>query len=264
MKYCAKCGKQMNDGDNFCPSCGTPQTNGLSQQASEYADSSDGPSYTYDTSDGSRPMYTYDSLSVEQQLQNMYSQNPSADGKVRRVKKKKQKSKRRLIPLFGAAAVLIILFLVFFFRYVTGSGSLTKNGAVKAYYGALHSKDGEALLDAMVSDSLLKAIEEDSGFDKERIVRLMRASITASSTNYKYRRIRITNSEKYDKSEISDFVRKIDRQMGASVKISDMSKVEVTYEVWNSYYEEWQESTAQLVLYKSGGKWYVMPDNLDF
>lgn len=264
MKYCGKCGKQMNDGDNFCPSCGARQSNGDYISDLKYTDNSSGPSYTYDTSDGARPMYTYDAAVAERQLEDIYSPKPHTDGKEGKAKRKKQKSGRRLIPVLGAAALLMILFLVFFFRCVVGSGSLTKNGAVKAYYDAVYSRDGEALFDATVSNSLLNALEESTGFNKNRIIILMRAQMTAASVNSRYRRVKITDSEKYDKSEIRKAVEEIEDKTGVSVKISQMCRAEVSYEIWNSYYDEWQEGTERLVLYKSGGNWYVMPDNLNF
>ncbi|MCM1308067.1 MAG: zinc ribbon domain-containing protein [Butyrivibrio sp.] len=275
MKYCGKCGKQMNDGDNFCPSCGAPWTGAAPQPAREYSEALAAPSYTYgpsdgagsmytyDTSDGARPMYIYDTAAAETQIRNISEQKSSEKGEAK-ARLKRRISKRALIPILGAAAALLVLLLVFFFRCVAGSGSLTQNGAVKAYYDALGSRNGEKLLDATVSDSLLKAIEEESGFNKSHIIRLMRASLTASGDNVSYRHVKITDAEEYDKSEINDFVQSLERKLGTTVKISAMCAAKVSYEIWNSYYEEWQEYTGKLVLYKSGGSWYVMPDNLDY
>lgn len=277
MKYCGKCGRQMDDGDNFCPSCGAPHADRpVGQSFSEYADKQEetkrehgalvsaSPSYTYDTSDGSRPMYTYDTQSAEQQFQNIYTQSTQQDKNTGMVRKKKPRSGRRLIPVFAAAAALMILFLVFFFRCVVGSGSLTKNGAVKAYYEALQTKDGEKLLDATVSNSMLDALEEKSGFTKKHIIRLMKAKMTASSTDGKYRHTKITDTEKYSKSDIEDVLDTLERQTGERISISAMCKVEIEYDSWNSYYEQWVETSGKLVLYKSGGNWYVFPDSLDF
>lgn len=277
MKYCGKCGRQMNDGDNFCPSCGAPHADRQAgSPVSEYTDKqeeakteygasvSENPSYTYDTSDGSRPMYTYDTQSAEQQFQDIYAQGTQTDKDTGEVRKKKQRSGRKLIPILAAAAVIMILFLVFFFRCVAGSGSLTKNGAVKAYYEALRTKDGEKLLDATVSNSMLDAIEEKSGFTKKHIIRLMKAKMTASSTESKYRHIKITDTEKYSKSDIEDVLDTLERQTGERISISAMCRVEIEYDTWNSYYEQWVETSGKLVLYKSGGNWYVFPDSLDF
>lgn len=273
MKYCGKCGRRMDDGDNFCPSCGALHADravcpvsgyeGKSAEANS-ATASECPSYTYDTSDGSRPMYTYDTQSAEQQFQDMYSQNQQADKDTGKVGKKKQRAGRRLIPILAAAAVLMALFLVFFFRCVVGGGSLTKNGAVKAYYEALQSKDGEKLFNATISNSMLDALEEKSGFTKKHIIRLMRATMTASSSDHKYRHAKITDVEKYSNDEIEESLDMLERQTGERVRISDMCRVEITYDSWNSYYKQWVEMDGKLVLYKSGGNWYVFPENIDF
>lgn len=294
MKFCTKCGKQMNDGDRFCPACGTPQTSGAPAQsewsraeasavfsagrpdrydASDAArpvcsyDASEGarPVYSYDTSDGDRPMYTYDTQNVGGELLDLYAQPAPSDGDGSGVRKTKRPLGRRLIPVFGAAAAVLVLLIVFLVRSAAGGGSITKNGAVKAYYKALQTQDGRDLFNATISDSMLKALKEQSGFTKKQLISLLEASMrSSSSVSNRYRHIEIEDADRLDRDDVEQYIDEMEEQTGTTLKISSIYRVEVGYEVWNSYYEEWTEGSDRLMLYKSAGKWYVLPDSVNF
>lgn len=266
MKFCVNCGRVLNDSDKFCSDCGTPQLNAdyvrTEQPSRNYEYSYEQKEYTYDSRDDDRPEYAYDVNYVEQQIQKMYGgQDVSVDKVVRKRKRKALPAfTKKYVPLFGAAVVLLIVLIVFLLIGVIGGGSITKTGAVRAYYKAIQSDDGADMIDATMSAGILRAIMEDTDYTKEHIVQVINtpngfSSLIGSGRRGKYRNVKVTDKEKYDDEDVEYIESRIENKTGVRVSISS---------IWNEYYEEWRDGEGSLTLYKSGGKWYVLPDRFNY
>ena len=295
MKFCARCGRKLNDEDNFCPSCGKPQDGGTytqnelnraDKQAGLFAEAQNGavsdgiseeepvgtapeekPVYTYDARESGRPFYVYDGQVEVFDDRGTYGEGVQPE-KVRRKKKRRGGFNKKLIPVIAAGGLAVILLLVFLFRGIFGGGSLTREGAVRSYYKAMQSGKGERVLDATMSDGILDAVMEKTGFTRTQIVKLLDKANTvgASKTDYEkgYRNVVITKETKCDDEDIDNFVDSIKSATDVNVRISAMYEVKVEYQVWNTYYDEWQTATDDIMLYRSGGSWYVMQDMIEF
>ena len=164
------------------------------------------------------------------------------------------------ILLVGIVVVALgVIYLVF--QLVTGgSGSVEK--AVKEYYEAICDKDGDTLLDATCTDSMIKALEETSGYEKDDIADAMEEAVSYSYEDYgKVKDIKVEEQDKMTKAELREGLEGIKEETGVDVNISEMRQVEVTYKYYDTYYKEWNEDTEYLTVYKSGSKWYVFPDS---
>ena len=250
MKFCSNCGTQLEDSVKFCSACGFRQPDNAVQQNEPVP--SDMPKYTSPYS-SSAPAANNSTYSAP------VNNTPSENTAVAKAKGFIQ-GKIWLIPVAAVAVIFLVWFTVFFFRSVVGSGSLTMNGAVKAYYEAYEAKDGKKLVDATLSNSMLKALKESEDMTKKEIIEEYDDIFDTYSSSYqfKFKNIKITDKEKYDRSDIKDLIEDIEDETDVRVSIQKAYEVEVSFKQWNNYTEEWTKTDATLVVYKSAGNWYVL------
>lgn len=269
MKFCSKCGAQLNDTDKFCQNCGTPVPDAFSQSAAYGAQPGAGGQQTYQPG---QQMYQpgQQAYQPEQQMyqpgqqayqpgQQTYQPGQQTYQSYGQQVQAKPKKKFPFPIVIGAAALIIIavcLIVIF-----TGSGSLTMNGAVKSYYKALQKESGKAYIEATCSPSMIKALEKELGISKSKLIKKMDSGMSyLVDEGVKYRNFEITDKEKYDKDEIKEGIDDIKDETGVRVKISQMYDITVEFEMWDPDYEEWDSDEEDLTVYKSGGKWFVMPE----
>lgn len=243
MKYCGNCGCQISDEAKFCLKCGAKQE----VQQQNYTE----PEQEVQQQNYAEPEQTVQQQSYAQPDQSYIYQQPAA-GTSKFLWKP-------AVLLVGIVLIALVLIFVLF-KIFAGGGSSTMEGAVEAYYEAICDKDGEALLDITCSDSMVKALEEETGYDKEEIAEAMGESLEYSYEDYsKIKSIKIEDEEEMSKSELKAGLAEIEEETGVNVKISEMYEVEVSFKYYDTYYEEWDEDTEYLMVYKSGSGWYVFP-----
>lgn len=290
MKYCINCGSQLSDQDKFCTKCGAPQ--GVQQNvAAVEQEVQQDPATTGEQEVQQNPAAVAQKMQQnvaaaeqETQQQNVagveqeVQQNPATTG-GQEIQQQQQSyaqpdqsyiyqqpattakfPAKAAILLVGIVVVALgVIYLVF--QLVTGgSGSVEK--AVKEYYEAICDKDGDTLLDATCTDSMIKALEETSGYEKDDIADAMEEAVSYSYEDYgKVKDIKVEEQDKMTKAELREGLEGIKEETGVDVNISEMRQVEVTYKYYDTYYKEWNEDTEYLTVYKSGSKWYVFPDS---
>ena len=290
MKYCINCGSQLSDQDKFCTKCGAPQ--GVQQNVAAVAQEvQQNPATTGGQEVQQNPAAVAQEMQQnvagaeqETQQQNVagveqeVQQNPATTGGQETQQQQQSYAQpdqsyiyqqpattakfpaKAAILLVGIVVVALgVIYLVF--QLVTGgSGSVEK--AVKEYYEAICDKDGDTLLDATCTDSMIKALEETSGYEKDDIADAMEEAVSYSYEDYgKVKDIKVEEQDKMTKAELREGLEGIKEETGVDVNISEMRQVEVTYKYYDTYYKEWNEDTEYLTVYKSGSKWYVFPDS---
>ncbi len=290
MKYCINCGSQLSDQDKFCTKCGAPQ--GVQQNvAAVEQEVQQNPATTGEQEVQQNPAAVAQKMQQnvaaaeqETQQQNVagveqeVQQNPATTGGQETQQQQQSYAQpdqsyiyqqpattakfpaKAAILLVGIVIVALgVIYLVF--QLVTGgSGSVEK--AVKEYYEAICDKDGDTLLDATCTDSMIKALEETSGYEKDDIADAMEEAVSYSYEDYgKVKDIKVEEQDKMTKAELREGLEGIKEETGVDVNISEMRQVEVTYKYYDTYYKEWNEDTEYLTVYKSGSKWYVFPDS---
>ena len=112
MRFCSNCGKPVNDTDKFCAVCGTPQYN-------------------------------------VQQPYNPYSpvQNRTLNKQPNSHKWNSDKI-RKMLPKMAIVIVSIVVVLIVLINCLNARGSMTASGAVKNYYSAINSRNGNKFLNA--------------------------------------------------------------------------------------------------------------------
>lgn len=290
MKYCINCGSQLSDQDKFCTKCGAPQ--GVQQNvAAVEQEVQQNPATTGGQEIQQNPAAVEQEMQQnvaaaeqETQQQNVagveqeVQQNPATTGGQETQQQQQSYAQpdqsyiyqqpattakfpaKAAILLVGIVVVALgVIYLVF--QLVTGgSGSVEK--AVKEYYEAICDKDGDTLLDATCTDSMIKALEETSGYEKDDIADAMEEAVSYSYEDYgKVKDIKVEEQDKMTKAELREGLEGIKEETGVDVNISEMRQVEVTYKYYDTYYKEWNEDTEYLTVYKSGSKWYVFPDS---
>lgn len=290
MKYCINCGSQLSDQDKFCTKCGAPQ--GVQQNAAAVEQEvQQNPATIGEQEVQQNPAAVAQEMQQnvaaaeqETQQQNVagveqeVQQNPATTGEQETQQQQQSYAQpdqsyiyqqpattakfpaKAAILLVGIVVVALgVIYLVF--QLVTGgSGSVEK--AVKEYYEAICDKDGDTLLDATCTDSMIKALEETSGYEKDDIADAMEEAVSYSYEDYgKVKDIKVEEQDKMTKAELREGLEGIKEETGVDVNISEMRQVEVTYKYYDTYYKEWNEDTEYLTVYKSGSKWYVFPDS---
>ncbi len=244
MKFCSNCGTQLEDSTKFCSTCGAKQPE---VQPQPQVQPQAAPQYTY-----AQPYGTPQAAQASAPAENKF--------------KKLIKGKVWLIPVAAVASIFIIWLLVFIFRSVVGSGSVTMKGAVKAYYEAEAKLDAKKYINATMSNSMLKAYKESEDMTKRELIEDLQDSFDLVVEYYgddyevKYRRIKIEDKDYYDRDDVKDVVENIEDETDVKVSIQKICEVEVSYEKWNYRTEEWEDGETDLILYKSAGNWYVMPE----
>lgn len=268
MKYCINCGSQLSDQDKFCTKCGAPQ--GVQQNAAAVEQEVQQDAATAGVQEAQQQNVAVGEQEVQQdvatagvqeaqQQQQSYAQPDQSYIYQQPATNAKFPAKAAILLVGIVVVALGVIYLVF--QLVTGgSGSVEK--AVKEYYEAICDKDGDTLLDATCTDSMIKALEETSGYEKDDIADAMEEAVGYSYEDYgKVKDIKIEEQDKMTKAELREGLEGIKEETGVDVNISEMRQVEVTYKYYDTYDKEWNEDSEYLTVYKSGSKWYVFPDS---
>ena len=171
------------------------------------------------------------------------------------------RTKFNVKPVFVVVAIGVIALIAILYKVFFSGGSRSMEGAVEKYYEAITDQDGEALLKSTCCGSLMEAIEEESGYSKEDMADAMEDSIEYSYEDYaKIKNIKIEDKDKMSKSELKEGLESIEDEIGVEVKISEIYELEVSFKYYDESYEECDEDTESLMVYKSGFGWYVLPD----
>ena len=160
----------------------------------------------------------------------------------------------------GAAAVLAVIVILILFKACSGAGSRTMEGAVEKYYDAVTDKDGKDYLNITLSDSLMKAVKEKADYTTEEMEEKMEDEIESKYGDFsKVKGIEVRDMQAAGSAQLEEMMESIKKGSGVDVKISEMHQVEVSFQYLDADNEEWKEEEEDLVVYKSGSRWYVLP-----
>lgn len=223
----------MKEDAKFCPDCGAQQAQREQQQS--------------------------DSQSVQGMQQQAYSvpTKDSAAQTIETIKSKFMSDKRYKIAGVVVLGVILILIL---FKACSGAGSRTMEGAVEKYYKAVVAKDGEDYLDITISDSLMKAVKKESDYTTKEMIEEMEEEIESEYKDVsKVKNIEVKDIQAAGSAQLEEMMNEIKEDSGVDVKISEMHQVEASFRYYDADDKEWKEDEEDLVVYKSGSRWYVLP-----
>ena len=297
MKNCVNCGQQISKEETTCPYCGAAQEErtvlinemntqqpgmnqqmgyggqnmqqGYGQTQQSYGQPQMNPQMGYGGQNMQQgygqPQQGYGQPQMNQQMgyggQNMqqgYGQpQQSQPGAKKPVNGKK-------IGIIAGIAVLLVLAIVLVTKFI-GPGAPTQKAALKSYVEALVDQDAGDYLDACLPKKLLKGVKNDledtytvlyDDFEDAIEARMYWYSSYWYDDAEDVRKIKITDKEKLDKSDIRDLEDEIKDYYDVKIKISELVYVEFECEVKDD--GEWETETDTALLYKTGGKWFVM------
>lgn len=225
MKFCRKCGSQLEDGAVFCNACGESQ-NTDTQAVNEV--------------NSQTPINDI----VGTPEQPVYQENPMMPPK---------KSKKPLIIGISIGAVVVIAAVVVGLVFLLGGGkggSGSAEGIVKKYLNAYKDFDGEAMADCIAYSSAYKEEMEES---KEELISSFSMMEGMAEIDYKMGKI-----EKVSSSEADEFWEDAEYN-GVLVEEKDIKDLRVceatlTIEVFGTESEE--EMSIYIGKYK--GDWKVL------
>lgn len=219
MRFCSNCGKPVNDTDKFCAVCGAPQYN-------------------------------------VQQPYNPYSpvQNRTLNKQPNSHKWNSDKI-RKILPKMAIVTVSIVVVLIVLINCLNARGSMTASGAVKNYYSAINSRNGNKFLKATLSKQMQKAACKLQGCSKSQLLRYAKSDL--KEYTYQVKNIEIIDKNELDGDAI-DMINSI--SLISSVKIKVSKAYEITYKFTYIVDGDFESRTRTSIVYKSGGRWYFMSD----
>lgn len=235
MKFCANCGNQLEDSAKFCGGCGA------------VVEAAEAPAT--DANDAAK-----------QSIINKDAVNDTVNGVMDKAKKITN-GKVWLIPVAAVAGIAVIWLIVFFFYSVVGSGSITQKGAIEAYYKSLQKQSGKKYLNATLSNSMLKAVKENSDMDKGEIIDEFDDMLDSDRyEDVKYKDIMVKFTYDYDREDVKILKKQLKDELDSKVSISDAADLEISYKKWDDDEEVWERYEAIITVYKSAGNWYVLSE----
>ena len=181
-----------------------------------------------------------------------------------------KKSSKGVVAVIIALAVILVVAIaavvcVFAFKGKGGSkggsnsGSSSIESVVKNYYKALASGDVDDVIKVTCSSKMKKALaavyecdeseladafEEELGYDEDE--------------NIKIKDVKVTDKEKVDKSEITQYIDSVKESTDVTIEMSEVYDVSTTFSYYDDESEEWLDQEDSIQVYKANGKWYVL------
>ncbi len=171
---------------------------------------------------------------------------------------RKKLSKKALIGILaGAAAVVIAVVLILIF---TLGGSNSPEGVLKKFFNAYANLDLQGMLDSSVPDEVLEYVLQDEGMSRSEFQRQLRnaqAEIDSYRKEYGeyyqlFRDITVVGSSALDRDDLENLNAYYNRNFKTG-KYYITEAREVSVRLNDGYGFE----TAEFVVFKVNGKWYV-------
>lgn len=256
MKNCVNCGSALDDAASVCNNCGSgqPQANFNQQPQGGYAQPMQPMQPGMQPMQpGMQPMQPQGGYAQPQQNQFADQLKDAGNQVASAVKKVDPKI------LIAAAAAVVLIILIVFVTKLFGPGSMTKKGAIEDYFEALMDQDGKAYMQAQYSNKMIKAIvkEEDYDSKKELYEEYEEEWLDYYYDDYKVKNIEIQDTDKLDKDDREDMEKAFRKLYDYTPNITAAYEVEIEYEEWDDWDEEYYDEEDTVVVYKTGGKWYV-------
>lgn len=248
MKHCTKCGTELDDAAVFCAKCGAPQAT-TNQDMNQQAFSQQ----------PNQP--------VNQQINNQatYSQ-PSGYNQP------PKKSSKGVVAVIIALAVILVVAIaavvcVFAFKGKGGSkggsnsGSSSIESAVKNYYKALASGDVDDFIKVTCTSKMKKAVAAAFECDESELADVLEEEWLDDfkDANIKIKDVKVTDKEKVDKSEITQYIDSVKESTDVTIEMSEVYDVSTTFSIRDDeWMEGWEDEEDSIQVYKANGKWYVL------
>ncbi len=259
MKNCINCGAALDDYVASCHICGSaqPQMNqqmgyGQQPQMNQQMGYGQQPQMNQQMGYGQQPQMGY------QQPQQAYGQAPAP---------KKANKTGIIIALVVALVVVIGVIAAVVFLGKDGKGGSkssgfkngTKQEVLETYYNAMVEEDAETVVACMYSDGLLEAVLEVENYTEDKLYDEVESMYFDSmyADWEEVKNIEITDEEELDEDEIDYFNEVFSDTYDYDCNIKEMYICDIDYEYYDGYYEEWEEDTDTLLVFKMEGAWYV-------
>lgn len=228
MKFCGNCGKQLEDTEMFCSSCGAVQdANNSSAEAPKTA---------------GETAQEYGKKAVD------FAQDQFQNIKKMDIKK---------IAIAVVAAVVALILVVNVFRtFIHGTGTITVKGAVKEY---ITYDKVEDYLDVTMTNKMQKAYKEEMEDTVDDYDEFIDECNDDMDDDVEYKNIKIDKKKKLSKSKAKAYTELIEDNLDVKAKVSKVYKVNVSYKV---RYEDgdWDKKETTLYIGKISGNYYVLND----
>lgn len=250
MKNCVNCGSTLDDAASVCNNCGSvqPQANFNQQPQGGYAQP---------MQPGMQPMQP----GMQPMQPGMQPQQNQFADQLKDAGNQMAAAVKKLDPkiLIGAGAAVVLIIVIVLVSKLVGPGSMTKKGAVEAYFEACMEQDGKAYIQSQYSNKMIKAIVKEDDYDdkKELYDEYEDDYLDYYFDDYKVKNIEIDDEDKFDKDDREDMEKAFRKMYDYTPNISAAYELEIEYEEWDEYDEEYYDVQETIVVYKTGGKWYV-------
>lgn len=250
MKNCVNCGAPLDDAAAVCNNCGSGQPQMAPQQPQGGFVQPMAPQQPQ-MGQPMQPQMGYGQPQQAPQQNQFADQLKDAGSQVTAAVKKVNPK-----ILIGVAAGIVVIILIVLLTKLFGPGSLTLKGAVNDYYDAMVEQDGEAYIDCMYSSKMIKAIEKETDEDYDDLVDDIEDMLEYSDVE-KIKDLEIEDKDKLDKDDREEIEKGFRKAYDYTPNITKAYEVEVSYEYYDAYWEEWDDAEETLLVFKVGGKWYI-------
>ncbi len=263
MKNCVNCGAPLDDAAAVCTSCGSgqpqmaPQGGFVQPMQPQQPVQPQGGVAPQQPQGGFVPQQPMQPQMAPQGSYGQPQQNQFAD-QLKDAGNQVSAAVKKINPkiLIGVAAGIVLIIVIVLLTKLFGPGSLTVKGAINDYYDAIVEKDGEAYIDVMYSKKMIKAIEKETDEDYDDLVDDIEDTLDYYDIE-KIRDLEIEDKDKLDKDDREEIEKVFRKAYDYTPNITKAYEVEVSYEYYDSYWEEWDDDEDVLLVFKVGGKWYV-------
>ena len=268
MKYCRKCGGQLEDYMPFCPYCGAPQQ---SQQAGPQQ-MQQGQQFQAAPQQGqqSQQYQAAPKQAPQAQMPPQQFQQPQAvspQGKpAKPVKAVKDASgkKKKIVPIIIIAAVVLLLIGGTLLLLLSQRGAKSYQEAVENYINAVSKGDAKGIVKTMfpadVERKFNKAAKkgEIDGFKDRTLQQYIRKYIGGEDYYGKeLRDVKIVSKDKYGNSDIDDMTADFTDYTNDSFVVTSAYLLQVDMQYKSG--SDWEDATCFITVYETGGKWYIIP-----
>ena len=272
MKFCKKCGQQIEDNVLFCPYCGTPQQAAPQPQqaapqpqqaAPQPQQVAPQPQQVAPQPQQAAPQSQQAAPQPQQAApQPQFGQMPPQQPQP----PKKPLDKKILFIIAGVAAALLIIVIGLIFALSGRRGASSYKGAVEKLFSALEAGNGKKLVGIMMPSELEKSADKELndgeleylGYDSmaEFIEDQYKNELEDS---IKFKDVEITDKEKLSKDEVEEIEEMCDDELGCDIDVKEAYTLEIDYLYKEKGDEDWQDDYMEITAYKVGGRWYLFP-----
>ena len=170
-----------------------------------------------------------------------------------------------ICSIVGVLAVTAVLLIIFVFGGHKDGGKASKEDLAKAYVEVLNSKQSQKLGDFIVPGKYRSKLEEfvNSRYGSTLEEKLQEEFSEHTSDDFECRFVKMEERRTYDSDRIQQLEKEFKLMLGIDIDVEELVRVKIVYEYKGQYgsntehYDDWEENSDSLYMYKVDGLWYV-------